>query len=63
MSGVWLDRGELEKLLHSTREVEADYERERDSRGAKRRPVSRSATLATTGTTAMKLSELFEIFD
>jgi hypothetical protein len=29
--GVWLDRGELEKLLHSAREVEADYERERDS--------------------------------
>jgi Zn-finger nucleic acid-binding protein len=28
---VWLDRGELEKLLHSAREVEADYERERDS--------------------------------
>lgn len=26
--GVWLDRGELEKLLHSAREVEADYERE-----------------------------------
>jgi hypothetical protein len=29
--GVWLDRGELEKLLHSAREVEADYERERES--------------------------------
>jgi uncharacterized protein len=28
---VWLDRGELEKLLHSAREVEADYERERAS--------------------------------
>jgi Zn-finger nucleic acid-binding protein len=26
--GVWLDRGELEKLLHSAREVDADYERE-----------------------------------
>ena len=29
--GVWLDRGELEKLLHSAREVEAEYERERES--------------------------------
>jgi Zn-finger nucleic acid-binding protein len=29
--GVWLDRGELEKLLHSAREVDADYERERES--------------------------------
>jgi Zn-finger nucleic acid-binding protein len=29
--GVWLDRGELEKLLHSAREVEADYEHERES--------------------------------
>lgn len=29
--GVWLDRGELEKLLHSARAVEADYERERDA--------------------------------
>jgi Zn-finger nucleic acid-binding protein len=29
--GVWLDRGELEKLLHSVREVEAHYERERES--------------------------------
>jgi Zn-finger nucleic acid-binding protein len=28
--GVWLDRGELEKLLHSAREVEADHERERE---------------------------------
>jgi Zn-finger nucleic acid-binding protein len=28
---VWLDRGELEKLLHSVREVEAHYERERES--------------------------------
>ena len=27
--GVWLDRGELEKLLHSAREVDAEYERER----------------------------------
>jgi Zn-finger nucleic acid-binding protein len=29
--GVWLDRGELEKLLHSAREIEADYEHERES--------------------------------
>jgi len=29
--GVWLDRGELEKLLDSAREVEAEYERERAS--------------------------------
>ena len=29
--GVWRDRGELEKLLHTAREVESDYERERAS--------------------------------
>ena len=29
--GVWLDRGELEKLLHSAREVDAEYEREQAS--------------------------------
>lgn len=29
--GVWLDRGELDKLLHSAREVDADYHRERES--------------------------------
>ena len=29
--GVWLDRGELEKLLHSAHEVDAEYERERAS--------------------------------
>lgn len=28
--GVWLDRGEMEKLLHTAREVEAEYERERE---------------------------------
>jgi uncharacterized protein len=29
--GVWLDRGELDKLLHVAREVDDDYHRERDS--------------------------------
>ena len=29
--GVWLDRGELEKLLGAAREVDRDYERERES--------------------------------
>jgi len=29
--GVWLDRGELEKLLSAAREVEAEYEREREA--------------------------------
>jgi uncharacterized protein len=29
--GVWLDRGELEKLLHSAREVDDEYHRERES--------------------------------
>lgn len=28
--GVWLDRGELEKLLGSIRAVEADWDRERE---------------------------------
>lgn len=28
--GVWLDRGEMEKLLHAARAVEAEYERERE---------------------------------
>lgn len=31
--GVWLDRGELDKLLHSAREVDADYHREREAWG------------------------------
>ena len=26
--GVWLDRGEMEKLLNTARQVEAEYERE-----------------------------------
>jgi len=29
--GVWLDRGELEKLLHAAREVDQEYEREREA--------------------------------
>jgi Zn-finger nucleic acid-binding protein len=29
--GVWLDRGEMEKLLNTARQVEAEYERERES--------------------------------
>ena len=36
--GVWLDRGELEKLLGGAREVEADWDRER---GAYRPDASR----------------------
>ena len=28
--GVWLDRGELEKLLQTARTVEQEYERERE---------------------------------
>lgn len=28
--GVWLDKGELEKLLTQVREVERDYEEERE---------------------------------
>ncbi len=30
--GVWLDRGELEKLLAEAREVERGYEEEREAR-------------------------------
>lgn len=29
--GVWLDRGELEKLLNVAREVDREYEREREA--------------------------------
>ena len=28
--GVWLDRGEMEKLLGEVRRIEGDYERERE---------------------------------
>ncbi len=31
MGGVWLDRGELEKLLAEAREVERLYEEEREA--------------------------------
>jgi Zn-finger nucleic acid-binding protein len=44
--GVWLDRGELEKLPHSAREVEADYERERDS-WSRQPPAPTAAALAS----------------
>jgi Zn-finger nucleic acid-binding protein len=56
--GVWLDRGELEKLLHSAREVEANYERERTS--WTRQPASFATPPATsiTATTKRRRSSL-----
>ena len=60
--GVWLDRGEMEKLLHTAREVESEYEREREgfARYASQagghhpyRPYKKKK----------KFSDLFDIFD
>ena len=66
--GVWLDRGELEKLLHSAREVEADYERERES--WMRQPPALPAAALSVRLRAprplqkkKKFSDLFDIFD
>ena len=66
--GVWLDRGELEKLLHSAREVEADYERERES--WMRQPPAYQPQQQHYGyghdgryKKKKKFSDLFDIFD
>jgi Zn-finger nucleic acid-binding protein len=66
--GVWLDRGELEKLLHSAREVEADYERERES--WTRQPPAYQPQHYPAGyghhghyKRKKKFSDLFDIFD
>jgi uncharacterized protein len=66
--GVWLDRGELEKLLHSAREVEADYERERES--WMRQPPAYQPQHYPSGyghhgpyRKKKKFSDLFDIFD
>jgi Zn-finger nucleic acid-binding protein len=64
--GVWLDRGELEKLLHSAREVEADYERE----SWMRQPPAPQPQHHPAGSghhghykKKKKFSDLFDIFD
>ena len=66
--GVWLDRGELEKLLHSAREVEADYERERET--WTRQPPAYQPQTDPSGyghhgryKKKKKFSDLFDIFD
>jgi uncharacterized protein len=66
--GVWLDRGELEKLLHSAREVDADYERERES--WTRQPPAYQPQTDPSGyghhgryKKKKKFSDLFDIFD
>jgi uncharacterized protein len=65
--GVWLDRGELEKLLHSAREVEADYERERESwmRQPAYQPQHHPSGYGPHGhyKKKKKFSDLFDIFD
>ncbi|MCS7083124.1 MAG: zf-TFIIB domain-containing protein [Bacteroidetes bacterium] len=52
--GVWLDRGELEKLLGAARELDREYEREyeRFYKGHPPYPQKRK-----------KWSDLFDIFD
>jgi Zn-finger nucleic acid-binding protein len=65
---VWLNRGELEKLLHSAREVEADYERERDSWSRQppaQQPQRSHRDYGHHGDHKKKkrFSDLFEIFD
>jgi Zn-finger nucleic acid-binding protein len=66
--GVWLDRGELEKLLHTAREVETDYERERESWG--RQPAGYQPQHHRSGhephgqyRKKRKFSDMFDIFD
>ena len=66
--GVWLDRGELEKLLHSAREVEADYERERDSWSRPPPAYQAQRPHGDYGHSGQyrkkkKFSDLFDIFD
>jgi Zn-finger nucleic acid-binding protein len=66
--GVWLDRGELEKLLHTAREVEADYERERESwsrQPAGYQPQHHSSGHGHHGQyrKKRKFSDMFDIFD
>jgi Zn-finger nucleic acid-binding protein len=63
-----LDRGELEKLLHSAREVEANDERER--RSWTRQPASYRPHRYPSGhehhgnyKKKKKFSDLFDIFD
>jgi Zn-finger nucleic acid-binding protein len=62
--GVWLDRGEMEKLMHTARAVEAEYEREREG-------FAKYASYGGHGDhrpykpykKKKKFSDLFEIFD
>ena len=65
--GVWLDRGELEKLLHSAREVEADYERERASWSREPPPYQGQRPHGDHGhghyRKKKRFSDLFDIFD
>ena len=66
--GVWLDRGELEKLLHTAREVEADYERERESwsrEPSRHQPEQHWSGHGHHGQyrKKRKFSDMFDIFD
>ena len=66
--GVWLDRGELEKLLHTAREVESDYERERESWGRQAPSYEQQRHPSGHGhhghyRKKKKFSDMFDIFD
>jgi uncharacterized protein len=59
--GVWLDRGELEKLLGSVREVAVEYERERESWG--RHPEAHNRPYPAHRKKKKSFLEAFDIFD
>lgn len=51
--GVWLDRGEMEKLLGEVRRIESDYEHERETYARhQKKPYKKES----------KLERLFDIF-
>jgi uncharacterized protein len=61
--GVWLDRGELEKLLNTARTVEDEYERERESWSRPREEPGGYTRYGGPYKKKNKLREILDIFD
>jgi Zn-finger nucleic acid-binding protein len=65
--GVWLDRGGLEKLLHSAQSVDAEYERGRQSwigqSSRPREPHPENRDHYGQRKKESRFSDLFDIFD
>jgi Zn-finger nucleic acid-binding protein len=59
--GVWLDRGELEKLLGSVREVAVEYERKREAWGP--HPEAQGRSYPSHHKKKKSFLEAFDIFD